>query len=223
MPAHLSLTPSLIAASPLDVRQAVQVAEEAGATSLHIDIMDGHFVPNITYGPDLVKALRPVTERFLDVHLMVKYPETWIPLFQKAGADALTIHLEATPQWPELLVKIKQAGCQAGLAINPQTDLGLIPADQLNLLDRLLIMTVEPGFSGQNFMPLWDKIHQAALLKLKYPHLVITVDGGVQADNIGMLARSGIDFAVVGSAFYHQSHPIDAWRNLQQKMTEAAA
>lgn len=210
----LTLSPSLIAASPLHLQDAVTLAETAGATSLHIDIMDGHFVPNLTYGPAVVKALRPVSPIFFDVHLMVKQPHHWIAPFVDAGANAITIHAESTPDWPELINAIKQQGCQAGIALNPKTDLDFIPDALWPQIDRLLLMTVEPGFSGQAFLPLWDKIHQAALLTLQHPHLYITVDGGVNSENIARLAQTGIDNAIIGSAFYHQTQPLKAWANL---------
>jgi ribulose-phosphate 3-epimerase len=215
MPVSLSFAPSLIAASPLDLALALRQAEEAGTTILHIDIMDGHFVPNMTYGPDLVKALRSQTGLFFDVHLMVKQPKNWITRFQEAGADAITIHLEADATWPQLISDIKASGCQAGLAINPQTPLSLIPDEAWAQIDRLIIMTVEPGFSGQSFIPSWEKIHEAALIKLRHPHLIITIDGGVNADNIQRLSQSGIDVAVLGSSFYHQPDPVEACKNMR--------
>lgn len=219
----LSLSPSLIAASPLCLQDAVTLAAQAGAEALHIDIMDGHFVPNITFGPSVIKALRPVSPIFFDVHLMVKNPQQWIAPFCDAGANAITIHAESTPDWPALLQTIKQHGRQAGIAINPKTDLDFIPDNLWPHIDRLLLMTVEPGFSGQTFLPLWDKIHQAALLKLTYPHLYITVDGGVNNENIAQLAQSGIDNAIIGSAFYHQTQPLDAWADLQNKKQAVSA
>jgi ribulose-phosphate 3-epimerase len=219
MPAPLSFAPSLIAASPLDLALSLRQAEEAGTTILHIDIMDGHFVPNMTYGPDVVKALRPQTGLFFDVHLMVKQPQNWVARFHEAGADGLTIHPEADPNWLDIIHKIKALGnCQAGIAINPQTPLSLIPEDAWPYIDRLIIMTVEPGFSGQTFMPSWEKIHEAALIKLRHPHITITVDGGVNADNIQRLAQTGIDVAVLGSAFYHQPDPVEACKNLRALM-----
>lgn len=219
----LGLSPSLIAASPVDLGQAVSLAEQAGATALHIDIMDGHFVPNLTYGPDVVKALRPLTTLFFDVHLMVKHPGLWVTPFAKAGANAISVHVEAAADWLEIINTIRNLGCQAGIAVNPDTPLSLIPDEAWVQIDRLLIMTVEPGFSGQSFMPLWDKIHDAALIKLKHPHLIITVDGGVNGDNVAQLAQSGIDMAVIGSAFYHNTAPLDAWADLRRKAEENVA
>jgi ribulose-phosphate 3-epimerase len=216
MPVSLSFAPSLIAASPLDLATSLRQAEEAGTTILHIDIMDGHFVPNLTYGPDLVKALRSQTSLFFDVHLMVKDPQSWMSRFHEAGADGITIHLEATPNWLDLLHKIKALGnCQAGIAINPQTPLSHIPEEAWAHIDRLIIMTVEPGFSGQSFIPSWEKIHDAALIKLRHPHVTITIDGGVNDTNVQRLAQSGVDVAVLGSAFYHQPDPVEACKNLR--------
>lgn len=215
MPVSLSFAPSLIAASPLDLGLALRQAEQAGTTILHIDIMDGHFVPNMTYGPDLVKALRPQTSLFFDVHLMVKEPKNWIARFHEAGADAITIHLEADAAWQDRLATIKNLGCQAGLAVNPQTPLSLVSDAAWTQIDRLIIMTVEPGFSGQSFIPSWEKIHEAALIKLRHPHLLITIDGGVNDLNIKRLSETGIDIAVLGSAFYHQPDPVEACKNLR--------
>lgn len=216
----LGLSPSLIAASPVDLGKAVSLAVQAGATALHIDIMDGHFVPNLTYGPDVVKALRPLSNMFFDVHLMVKNPGFWATPFIKAGANAVTIHIEATPDWLDIANTIRSQNCQAGIAVKPDTPFSLIPDEAWGQIDRLLIMTVEPGFSGQSFMPIWDKIHEAALIKLKHPHLIITVDGGVNGDNVAQLAKSGIDMAVIGSAFYHSTAPLDAWADLRSKIEE---
>ena len=219
----LSLSPSLIAASPLNLQDAVQLAEEVGATSLHIDIMDGHFVPNLTYGPSMVKALRTVTDLFFDVHLMVKHPAQWITTFAESGANAITIHAEATSDWSDIISKIKDASCKAGVAINPQTDLTFIPDHTWSNIDRLIIMSVNPGFSGQTFLDVWDKIHQAALLKLRYPHLFVTIDGGVNSHNIARLAQSGIDNVIIGSAFYQAADPLAAWQALKDHQTEIAA
>ncbi len=220
----LLLSPSLIAASPLDLEGAVRLAERVDCISLHIDLMDGHFVPNLTYGPNLIAAVRPITSLFLDVHLLVNQPMLWITKLIESGADAITVHVEATPDWRDCLTAIKAQDCQAGIALNPQTDLSFVHAADWQMIDRLIIMTVNPGFSGQVFLEdMWPKIHQAAVLKLQHPHLYITVDGGVTDSNIARLAQAGIDTAIIGSAFYQQTDPIAAYQNLIARMQGSVA
>ena len=198
------IAPSILSADFLKLGEEIKSAEAAGADMLHIDIMDGHFVPNITIGPAIVEAVRRITSLPLDVHLMIEEPDRYLGDFIKAGADYLTVHYEACIHLHRTVQSIKESGIKAGVSINPAT-----PAWSLESIlpdaDIVLVMSVNPGFGGQKFIPsAIDKIR--TLRKLindrKLP-LLIEVDGGVKLDNAADILSAGADILVMGSAFFN--------------------
>jgi ribulose-phosphate 3-epimerase len=199
------IAPSLMAANMLCLKDEVQAVQAGGADWLHLDIMDGHFVPNLTFGPDIIKQLRPVCFLPFDVHLMVEPIELCINLYHKAGADFITIHAEATSDLRHHLSMIKKLGCKAGVSINPATSIEAI-TDVLDIVDQVLIMSVNPGFYGQAFIPsTLDKI--AGLAKVRHKqglNFLIVVDGGVNAQNASSIVTAGADALVAGNSVFKQ-------------------
>jgi ribulose-phosphate 3-epimerase len=199
----IKIAPSILSADFARLGEEVQAVVSAGADYIHIDVMDGHFVPNLTIGPLVVAAVRKITARPLDVHLMIENPDRYIPDFAKAGADIITVHQEAVPHLHRTVQLIKSLGKRAGVSINPAT-----PAASLDVilddLDLVLVMTVNPGFGGQEFIASGlDKI--AALrreIDRRGLNVELEVDGGVKADNIARIAAAGADVFVAGSAVF---------------------
>jgi len=216
------IAPSILSADFSRLGEAVKMAEDAGADLIHVDIMDGHFVPNLTLGPGLVAAIRRETSLPIDVHLMVENPRAFVPLFHEAGADWISIHVEATAHLHKDLAMIRALGRKAGVALNPATPLGSID-EVLTELDFVLIMSVNPGWGGQSFIPscrdkirrLRDRIRAARLT------VPIEVDGGIKLDNVEDILRAGMEVVVAGSAVYDAPDPaavIRAMKDIARKL-----
>ena len=200
----IKVAPSILAADPLRMGEEVRRMMDAGCDWLHVDIMDGHFVPNLSFSPALVNALKPVSTVPLDVHLMMDEPGKYAEAFIKSGADILTVHAEIAEDLPSLLKHIRALGTKASLALKPATTVASI-RNLLPLCDMVLVMTVEPGFGGQSFRAeCTDKI--AELRQLGYTGL-IEADGGVSLNNLPLLKSKGLDVAVMGTALYRSASP----------------
>lgn len=200
----VKIAPSILSADFLKLGEEIKAAEEAGADILHIDIMDGHFVPNITIGPFIVESIRNITSLPLDIHLMIEKPDTYLKDFIEAGADYLTVHLEASVHLHRTVQRIKERGVKAGVSLNPATPVcGLEYV--LPDIDFALLMSVNPGFGGQTFIPqVIDKIRTLKkFIEEKGLMTLIEVDGGINIDNAKDVASAGADILVMGSAFFH--------------------
>lgn len=216
------ICPSILASDFSKLGEEVRALEAAGADWIHVDVMDGHFVPNITLGPDVMKALRPHTSLPFDVHLMCAPVDNWLEAYREAGADLLSIHPESGPHVHRTLGRIRQLGAKAGLVFNPATPLSILE-EVVDLVDLVLIMSVNPGFGGQKFIPSsLNKIERArAILDRAGSKAHLQVDGGVIADNAGACLSAGADALVAGS-FVFKGGP-DAYAANIQALKAAAA
>lgn len=217
----MKLAPSILSADFANLERDIRLVEELGADYIHVDVMDGQFVPNITLGPNIVSAIRPVTKLPLDVHLMIVQPENYINAFAEAGADIITVHQEATPHIHRALQMIKNAGVKAGVSINPGTPLSMIE-NVLDLADQVLVMTVNPGFGGQSFIE--NSLEKIAQLKewkeTKGYTYEIEVDGGIVPETAARRKEAGAEVFVAGSYIYNAENPqerIDALRAVLDK------
>lgn len=206
----MKIAPSILSADFANLERDIQLVEKLGADYIHVDVMDGQFVPNITLGPNVVSAIRPVTKLPLDVHLMIVDPENYVDAFAKAGADIITVHQEATPHIHRAMQMIKATGVKAGVVINPGTPLCAIE-HVLDLADLVLIMTVNPGFGGQSFIESsLDKIAQLKEWKeTKGYTYEIEVDGGIVPETAKRCKEAGADVFVAGSYIYNAESPKD--------------
>ena len=201
------LAPSILSADFSNLSQQIRLTEIGGADWIHCDIMDGHFVPNITFGPVAVKAVRKLTKLPVDVHLMIEKPDNYLEDFAKAGADYISVHVEEAVHLNRTINRIKELGCKAGVVINPATPVESVK-DVAEYIDLLLIMTVNPGFGGQKFIPnSIRRIKEAVDLRSeRHASFLIEIDGGVNIDTIKKAHSAGVDVFVAGSAIFHSEN-----------------
>ena len=203
------IAPSILSADFMNIETAIRMLEKAGADWVHCDVMDGHFVPNLTFGPPVIKKMRKITELPLDVHLMISNPDETVDQYIDAGADWLSIHVEATKDAEATLKHIRDRGVKAGIVIKPKTSVDAIK-ELLPLCDYVLIMSVEPGFGGQSYLHSADtKVLELSRLKmeLELPYL-IEIDGGINLDNIKKVSKLGAEVFVAGSAVFGSEDPV---------------
>ena len=218
----IEIAPSIIAADFADLAAALRVAEQGGADWIHVDVMDGRFVPNLTIGPPVVAALARRTRLPLDVHLMVEEPERLLDAYLAAGAARVAVHWEAARHLDRLLAAIRAAGARAGVALNPATPVESL-IDVLHACDFVLLMSVNPGFSGQSFLPhvIGKTRRLAALVRERGAAVTLEIDGGVGPENAGELARAGATTLVAGSSVYGRPDPAAAIGALRRAALEA--
>jgi ribulose-phosphate 3-epimerase len=219
----IELAPSILSADFARLGEQVRAACQGGASIIHVDIMDGHFVPNLTIGPPVVKSLRKVTDLPLDCHLMIENPDEFIPVFAELGVNWISVHQEAVPHLNRTLHLIKSHDCQAGVVINPATPVAAL-SEVLDIVDYVLVMSVNPGFGAQKFIPsTMHKMRQLADIRsqrgLNYR---IEVDGGVALDTIADVVRSGAEILVAGNAVFGSGDPNKNAKALLRAATEAA-
>ncbi len=198
----MKVAPSLLAANFTDLKNEVKKIENADF--LHLDIMDGHFVPNISFGPAIVASLRPLTELTFDVHLMISHPLKYIEEFSKAGADIISFHVECDDDADEVIEKLIALGVKPAIVVKPNTPIETI-YKYAEKLYMVLIMTVEPGFGGQSFMP--EQLEKATKLKEKFPNVLVQVDGGIGRNNVKQCETAGVDIVVAGTSVFKAENP----------------
>jgi ribulose-phosphate 3-epimerase len=220
----VQIAPSILAADFSCLGDGIRAVERGGAAMLHVDVMDGHFVPNISIGVPVVSSLHKATRLPLDVHLMIENPELYIQAFAEAGADMISVHEEATPHLDRALSMIQEHGCRPGVVINPATPVAAL-SEVLGKVDHVLVMSVNPGFGGQKFIPnALVKIRELKRIREGYNHTFrIEVDGGVGPENVVELVRAGAEILVAGTSIFHTPDAAEAVRAMQQMADGALA
>jgi ribulose-phosphate 3-epimerase len=218
------IVPSILSADFARLAEDIGKVQRGGAEMLHVDIMDGHFVPNLTIGPPVVKSIRKATDLRLDVHLMITDPDQYAPLFIEAGADQVSIHYEAARHLDRTVRMIQSEGAKAGVVINPATPVAVLE-DILYLADYVLVMSVNPGFEGQQFIPnALNKIRRLdGIRREQRLKFAIEIDGGVSMGNVGEIVRAGCDWLVAGSAVFHSGDPAATVKEMQQVANSATS
>jgi len=221
-PGLIELAPSILSADFAHLAEQVTRAAEGGATVIHVDVMDGHFVPNLTIGPPVVKSLRKVTQLALDCHLMIDNPDEYIPVFVEAGAAWISVHQEACIHLNRTLQHIKDHGARAGVVINPATPVETL-SEVLDMVDFVLVMSVNPGFGGQKFLP--GSLHKlrklAEIREQRRLNYRLEVDGGVALDTVAEVVRAGAEILVAGNAVFGKGDPKTNAQQLLKAATEA--
>ncbi|KMY42696.1 ribulose-phosphate 3-epimerase [Peribacillus loiseleuriae] len=218
----IKIAPSILSANFAKLGEDIKDVERGGADYIHVDVMDGHFVPNITIGPLIVDAIRPVTQLPLDVHLMIENPDQYVDMFAKAGADIISVHVEACPHLHRTIQLIKSTGAKAGVVLNPHTPVSTIH-HVIEDVDLVLLMTVNPGFGGQSFIhSVLPKIREVAdLVAEKNLDVEIEVDGGVNPETARLCVEAGANVLVAGSAIYNQQDRSQAIQSIRHGVNSA--
>ena len=218
------IVPSILSADFARLAEEIARVENTGISMLHVDIMDGHFVPNITIGPPVVKCIRNVTRLTLDVHLMITNPDPYVPLFIEAGADQISVHQEVCPHLDRTLKFIQSEGALAGVVLNPSTPVTILE-DVLEAADFVLIMSVNPGFGGQQFIP--RALHKVKALAARRKELglafPIEIDGGINLENLAEVIRAGVDWVVAGATVFRSADPASTVLEMRRIAGEAVA
>ena len=224
MNGQVQIAPSILSADFSALGEQIAAVERGGADLIHVDVMDGHFVPNITIGPPVVRAIRRVASRPLDVHLMIEHPDRYIEAFVDAGADMVSVHVEAVPHLHRTICLIKKLGARAGAVLNPSTP-AITLQDIAGELDYVLVMSVNPGFGGQTFIPRSEsKVREVrALLDRVGNGAPVEIDGGIDRNNVGRIVAAGARMIVAGSAIFHSPDPERATRELKAAALAAVA
>jgi len=217
MEQKIYIAPSILSADLLKLAEQVKLVAEHGADLIHIDVMDGHFVPNLTFGPNMVAALKRIVNIPLDVHLMISNPDRYIEDYARAGADILTVHQEVCHHLHRVIQQIHGAGMKAGVSLNPSTPVTMIE-DVISDLELVLVMSVNPGFGGQKFIPhSTEKIRQVKEMAEKAgKELMIEVDGGINPETAAKVVKSGANVLVAGNAIFKQSDIVAAMENIRK-------
>ena len=220
----VAIAPSILSADFSNLRVAIEAVERGGARLLHLDVMDGHFVPNLTIGPPVVASLRPVTALPLDTHLMITEPSRYVPAFLKAGVNMISVHYEAEAHLHRTVQRIKEGGARAGVAINPATPVHVLE-EIIADVDFVLLMTVNPGFGGQAFIESsYAKVRRLKeLIRARNPEVQIEVDGGIGLDNLPQIVEAGADIVVAGSAIFGQPNPQEVVERMNRISWKLAA
>jgi ribulose-phosphate 3-epimerase len=218
----VQIVPSILSADFAHLAEEIARVERGGAAMLHIDVMDGHFVPNLTLGPPVVESIRKITRSRLDVHLMIEDPDRYAPIFVRAGADQISVHLEVCPHLDRTLHMIQEEGALAGVVINPATPVAMLH-DILEVADYVLIMSVNPGFGGQHFIPrALEKVRELDRERRERRlQLPIEIDGGITLENLPEVIRAGCDWVVTGSSVFHSPDPAAAVAEMRQVARDA--